>query len=259
MAIDLDLDADRMETNFGIGSIGNDQAIHLKNLDPAEAAKIEKTQAAAIPTIQGIDHPSPSDRSLNGKVTLGAPVPMEIDTPAPMEVDPILDPAALGLDPEKLEIAWQAVSEFPALAWEAIKAGLAKEKQSNDVLNGYIAQAESHQKIIDLQLEFSAELTALGDKTDMSPRMKAIVKELKENGVDFKLEETTKITKEKVIELKSLNSSFIDQRRSKLQILFTTKIQVVIQNIASIMEALKNIVKDNTRLQSTTVQNQHGR
>ncbi len=263
MSIELDLDTDRME----IGSIGNDQAVHLKNLDPYEAAKIEKTLQAALPAIQNIDHPSPFDPSLNGKVTLGAPQPMEIDGDVqPMDIDepiypldPSLDLDALGVDREKLKTAWKAVSEFPSLAWEAIKAGLAKENQSNDTLNGYIADAENHQKIIDMQLEFSAELTALGDKGEMTPRMKTLIKELKANGVDLKVDENTKITKDKVLELKSLNSSFIDQRRSKLQILFTTKIQVVIQNLGSIMETLKNILKDNTRLNSTIVGHSGGR
>jgi hypothetical protein len=263
MSIELDLDTDRME----IGSIGNDQAIHIKNLDPIEAAKIEKTQMAAIPAIQKTDYPSPSDPSLNGKVTLGAPQPMEIDNDVqPMDIDdpiypldPSLDLDALGVDREKWKTSWKAVSEFPALAWESVKAGLAKESQSNDVLNRHIEEAENHQKIIDLLLEFNAELTALGDKTDMTPRMKAVVKELREQGVDLKVDENAKIGRDKAIELKSLNSSFIDQRRSKLQILFTTKIQVVIQNISSIMEALKSIVKDHQRLNSTIVGHSGGR
>jgi len=248
-------------------SIKNDQSIHLDQLDPRDAEKIQKTQAAALPAIQNTDLPSAIDPSLNGKVTLGAPQPMVVDGSAePMEIeDPIypLDPSLnldeLGVDQEKWKVSWKAVSEFPCLAWESIKAGLAKEEQSNNVLNGYIIQAEGHQKVIDLLLEFNAELTALGDKNDMTPRMKALVKELKENGADLKIDENTKINKDKASELKSLNSSFIDQRRSKLQILFTTKIQVVIQNLGSIMEALKNIVKDNTRLNSTIVGHSGGR
>lgn len=237
----LDLDT---ETNRGgIGAIQNDGTVRLQNLDPKEAEKIERTQEVARQAIQTTDHPHASDSGLNGKVTLGAPE------------------RANSIDPEKLETSWNAINDFPALAWESVKAGLAKEKQSNDELDRHIKKAQDLQKALKDALEGSAELTAIPDKGshEISPKLKAIAKELKERGLDLKLEDGVKITKDKALELKSLISSFIDQRRSDLQILFTTKIQVVIQNIGSIMEALKNIVKDNTRLNSTIVGHSGGR
>ncbi|MES2274027.1 MAG: hypothetical protein V4487_07535 [Chlamydiota bacterium] len=59
--------------------------------------------------------------------------------------------------------------------------------------------------------------------------------------------------------MKSLGSAQVDKLRSDLQILFTTKIQVLIQNMSSIMEALKDIVKNNTRLNSTVIGHYAGR
>jgi len=242
MALDrLDLDT---ETNRGgIGAVQSDGTVRLQNLDTKEAKKIEKTNHVAVNAIQTTDYPHASDSGLNGKVTLGAPE------------------RSNSIDPEKLETSWEAVNRFPALAWESVNAGLAKEKQSNLELDRHIKKAQDLQDSMKKALEGSTELTAVPDKGshEISPKLKAIAKELKEKGLDLKLEEGGKITKEKALELKSLISSFIDQRRSDLQILFTTKIQVVIQNIGSIMEALKNIVKDNTRLNSTIVGHSGGR
>jgi len=245
MALDrLDLDT---ETNRGgIGAVQNaqnDGTVRLQNLDRKEAEKIEKTNHVAVNAIQTTDYPQASDSALNGKVTLGAPE------------------RSNSIDPEKLATSWEAINRFPALAWESVRAGLAKEKQSNSELDGHIKRAQKIQDEMKNALKGSTELTAIPDKGshEISPQLRAIAKELKESGLDLKLEEGGKITKEKALELKSLISSFIDQRRSDLQILFTTKIQVVIQNIGSIMEALKNIVKDNTRLNSTIVGHSGGR
>jgi hypothetical protein len=219
-------------------------SIHVNQLASEEAALIQNTQQAALPAIANTEIPHSSDVLAADRVTLGAP--------QSTDEEPLLDP-------EKLEISKTAITDFPALALAAVEAGLKHERYSNDVLNKHIEEAQGHQKTIDLMLDFSAELTALGDGGAMTPKMNELVRELKTLGVDLKLEEGTKIAKDRAIELKSLNSSFIDQRRSKLQILFSTKIQVEIQNISSIMEVLKNIIKDNTRLNSTIVGHSGGR
>lgn len=231
--------------------VNGGETVRLEELDPIEARKIQNTQQAALPAIQNTDLPSSSDASLNGRAALGAPTPMQIDSPEPTDIDS----TAPG------EIAWKAVSEFPALAWESVKTGLAKEEAANGQLNGYIQEAEGHQKTIDLLLQLSAKLTSLPDKGshDLSPDTKKLLEELKQKGVDLNLDPNAKISSDKIPQVKSLLNSFIDQKRSKLQILFSTKIQVAIQNISSIMEALKNIVKDNTRLISTIVGHSGGR
>lgn len=138
--------------------------------------------------------------------------------------------------------------DFPNLAWESVKAGLAKEKLVNSELNKHIAQAEMHQKDIDLLLEFSAKLTAHKEGTEMSPEMLQLLDQLKTRGIDLWQGDEKELSKEKISELKSLSSSHVDKLRSNLQIIFTTKIQTLIQSIGSIMEILKDIIRNNTKL-----------
>ena len=211
----------------GFSPIAVKTATHVNDLPEGEAALIKKT-IAQMPHIT-TPTPHPADKSLNGRVSLG-PVDEKANS----------------------EIALQAVLEFPNLAWEAIKAGLAKEEISNRQLNGYIQEAEKHQKDIDLLLNFSAELTGhKEDIAEMSEKMKQLLSELKDRGIDLVKGADQTLNKEKIAELKSLASSRVDQLRSNVQILFTTKIQVQIQSIGAIMETLKDIIRNNTKLIST--------
>jgi hypothetical protein len=153
------------------------------------------------------------------------------------------------------EIATRVFENSPSLAWECLKAGLAKEKVSNDQLSNHIKQADSYQKTIDLLLELSSEFTALPDNAshELSEKTLATLNQLKEKGIDIWRGEGTTITKEKMVEVKSLITSFIDKNRTDLQTLFTTKIQVLIQNISSITEVLKNINREDAALKRTIV------
>jgi uncharacterized protein YhaN len=139
------------------------------------------------------------------------------------------------------------VEEFPHLAWESVKAGLAKEELTNRQINEYIKEAEECQKTIDLLLDFSTELTMMKeDQKEMSEKMRDLMAELKVRGIDL----GDDFSKEKVSELKTLVNGKIDNMRSQLQILFTTKIQTLIQQIGTIMEIMKDIIRNNGRLVS---------
>lgn len=223
--------------------ISDPSRVTLAQLDPTTARAIERMQRL----IGHITTPTPSatDAPLSGRVTPGA---VE-RAPAP-EIDPIA-----GLT--NGEIAGKAMSEFPNLAWQAIKAGLAKEKFTNDQLNGHIREAEKHQKDIDLLLDLSAELTGYkDDMTDLSQKAsegskksaKELLEELKERGIDLWKGEDTKINKEKVSALKDLSKSQMDKLHGNLQRLFTTRIQPKIQEMASVMEALKDILRNQRRV-----------
>jgi hypothetical protein len=118
-------------------------------------------------------------------------------------------------------------------------------------LNGHIKKAEEHQKDIDLLLDFSSELTAMKeDQKEMSEKLKTILGQLKERGIDLWKSEDQTLSKEKISELKSLSSAQVDKLRSNLQILFTTKIQVLVQAIGAILECVKDIIRNNSRLVS---------
>ena len=139
--------------------------------------------------------------------------------------------------------------DFPNLAWESVKLGLAKEKVVNAQLIGHIKEAEQHQKDIDLLLDFSAELTAHKKESgEMSEKMKDLLAQLKERGIDLWKREDHNLNEERVSDLKSLTNSQVDKLRSNLQIAFTTKIQTLIQSIGAIMDTLKDIIRNNNKL-----------
>lgn len=215
-------------------------SVHVDQLASEEAALIQNTQQAALAALANTEVPHPSDALAADRVTLGAP-------------QPTVDPEAIeteetaALDPEKLEISRTAIAHFPSLALAAVELAPMQDAYTNQAIKKHLEVAKGYHKAIDLTLDLNAEFTSLGEGGAMTPRMNELVRELKGLGHDLKIEEGANLSREKILELKSLNSSFTDQTRSKLQILFTTQIQVLIQNNSSIMETLKKIVNDNSR------------
>lgn len=134
----------------------------------------------------------------------------------------------------------------PNLAWGALQAGLAKERQTNIEISNHVKDGEKMQKDIDLLLDLNAELIAHKEGQPAGEPLKKILSELAERHVHLWKGED--LSKEKISELKSLSSAQVDKLRSNLQILFTTKIQPAIQAISAILETVKEIIRNDTRL-----------
>lgn len=172
----------------------------------------------------------------------------------------IAEKQAKTLAKEEALIELEKKEEFPNVAYEFVKLGLAKEKFVNEQINGHVREANKIQKQIDLLLDLQGQLNALSNEaSEMTQEMKDIIAELKELGVDVWKEEKFEINKEKVSKLKSHASSQVDKLRSNLQIIFTTKIQVFIQMISSILEIVKESIHNDTRGKSRILQNMSGR
>lgn len=212
-----------------------------------DATTIRKVKDLATPVILAPLMPPPFDPSLIDRISVADPESQNAHLEA---LSAKLESAQASLQ----EIADNPAPEgrplvFPNLAWESIKLGLAKEKLVNDQLNGHIQAAEKHQKEIDLLLDFSAELTAhKKGEGEMSEKMKSLLAELKERGIDLWKSEEMTLNEERVSDLKSLTNAQVDKLRSNLQIIFTTKIQTLIQSIGAIIETLKDIIRNNTKL-----------
>ncbi len=213
---------EEMDGIYGMSAVPTTTQVNANEATDLE----EKTQAVALDAIAQTSHPTGS--STLKRVVVGEPLSTE-------ERDTLLN-------------------DFPQLAWEAIKAGLAKEEIMNRTLNGYIQEAETSQQSIDLLLDLSAALTSMKEEMkeeetqDKMKTVKNLLNELKERGIDLKHEAEKPFTKEEIAELKSLSSAQVDKLRSNVQILFTTKIQPAIQSISSIMEILKDIIRNNNAL-----------
>src|SRR3990167_9203126 len=140
-------------------SVKPTSSVHLNQLPPQEGQLIQNTHNAALSAIGTTDQPHSSDRLRPGRVTEGAP---EAEANA--------------------KIVQTAAHDYPYLAWEAVKAGLAKERLMNQQLDAHIAKAEAHQKNMDLLLDLNAELTAMNDGGEMNEKITELLRELKERG-----------------------------------------------------------------------------
>lgn len=264
---EIDAISDRDDVNLW-GNIPDPMApLKLDDLEDANHLVI-RTKNVALPYITP-DMPHAGDLSLKGRMTVGAPDASEKSAKRTEGTPAIVRRPALAQTEKMLELFKDSLEatvaeresyppepqqqlQFPNFALEAVLAGLAKERQTNEKLNGHIKEAEGHQKDIDLLLDLSAELTAMkGEKNEVPERVKTILAQLKERGIDLvKGENQTHLTKEQISELKSLGSAQVDQLRSKLQILFTTKIQFLVQAISAILECVKDMIRNDSRIKN---------
>jgi hypothetical protein len=235
---EVDFDSEAAIRN--IGEVSSSDTIRLKDMPPAEADLIRRTGEAAARYVPS----SSSAPSLEGRVN-------EIDAEALENQNGRLEALSHQLATMHSQLATATLDNFPHLAWESVKAGLAQEKIINNKINGYVDEIEKHQKDIDTLLDLNAELTKMKEG-NLSEKAKDLLNQLKERGIDLWKGED-KLTKEKISELKTLSSQQVDKLRSKIQIIFSTKVQSSMQNINSIMEVLKNIISNNRKLIDRTL------
>ncbi|MBX7065684.1 MAG: hypothetical protein K1X28_00495 [Parachlamydiales bacterium] len=132
--------------------------------------------------------------------------------------------------------------EFPNLAWEAIKFGLAKENYINEQLNHHIDEIQKKQKNISLLLDLSGEISGMKeDEKELPPKAKEILEKLKQGGIEFKEGLT-------IEELKRQGSSKESDLRSQMQIAFTTEVQRLMQHVESIHQILQNIIRSDAKV-----------
>jgi hypothetical protein len=145
--------------------------------------------------------------------------------------------------------------EFPNLAFEVVKLGMAFEKyQTENKLNRYQKEGHEHKATIELLLKLSAKVQKLPTDSaphPVTPEMKEMIGKLKEKGIDIFPDLGEKFTKEQLVAAKSLIGSHIDQLRLKLQDLFTTKISTTIQFLNSMADVMKNVIRNHDRLMGT--------
>lgn len=268
-------DFDRLYTEKS----GSD-SIHIDKIADAEMHK--KTHALAPQYIKSLDL-SPStffnfkEKTIDA-IPEGMPIASLVEGVAqnngmPIAVRPVEIKAPVAGE-ESENYAWQAVRDVPEKAWpvienglveaakgeapslegfpnlarESVSLGVAKEKVNRDALRGHVKEAKQYQKNIDLLLDLKAEISTGSSEKDcpLSDKAKEIIQELKANGIDIWKGDPNTVPKDKHASLGSDITGRADQERVKLQTLFTTVIQVIIQSDSSIMQALQNIVRENS-------------
>ncbi len=249
MSSPIDSIDDDVCTN-GLCAIEDSSRVHRDDREDADL--IRKTQSAAQ---TNLTPEAPSTQI----ITPDRVTPIK---PVPLRLLPLMD---LVKETEELKSQLEHVEErltgpnppapheagFPNLAFEAVMAGLLKECATNTQLQGHIAKVKETQQDIDLLLDLSAALTASKNDQKMSEEVERLLKELEKRGIDLLKGGDTSLNKEKISELKSLAGAQVDKLRSNLQIVFTTKIQTLIQQLSAIMEAIKDMLRHNSRGIST--------
>lgn len=134
------------------------------------------------------------------------------------------------------------------IAFDFIKLGLKSKGRIHQKISENINLAEEHQKTIGLLLDFQSEMSK--NPQTATPKINELLDLLKERGIELEF------AKDRISELKSLASAQVDKKRSEIQIIFTTSLQVEIQNMGSIHDIMKDIIRYNSRLLNTISGNQ---
>jgi hypothetical protein len=183
---------------------------------------IDQIQSVAIPAIENTDRKLATGPSILNQAGLPSDFVQKVSVTAP---EPLTD-----------------------IAYDFIRLGLKSQGRIHQDISRYIDQAEEHQKTIGLLLDFQSELSK--NPQNQTPKMAELIGQLKEKGIEMEF------AKDRISELKSLASAQVDKKRSEIQIIFTTKLQVKVQHMGSINDILKDIIRYNSRLLSTITGNQ---
>ena len=230
MTIEVDLEDINRISSFGAQNL--ESPTHIDDMEEEEASIIRKTMAqiSNLPLLTQLSDAN----SLDGRVTIGAPVSPTITQCA----------EELSTYEEQVEqIANQEILplEFPHLAWEAIKAGLAKENFIHEQLNRYIDEIQNAHGDISLLLDLNAELGAVKEEnSEFSERAQNLLEQLRGRGIDLQ--------GETIGDIKRLAGSHESRLRSEIQIKFTTKVQYLMQQIESMNQILQNIIRNDSKL-----------
>lgn len=128
------------------------------------------------------------------------------------------------------------------LGYLAVSLAQKVERFMNAKINNFIQESSKIQKTIDQLVDLNGKLSIHNDNENektITDEIRELCKSLKENGIDILSEKETKLTRERLAEIKANVSAHTDRLKTDLQILFTTKIQVSIQEIQSVLDSAK--------------------
>jgi hypothetical protein len=224
--IDFDIDDELIRNIPGMPGVALEPT-HVNDLPAKEASLIRRTVAQMSHIATPLPHPT--DASLNGRVSVGA-------FEQPSDAEKVMD---ITLN-----------SPFPNLAWEAIKVGLAKERQVDEQLRKDVRTCEAYQENIDLLLKLSRALSSHKEDTEMSEEIKALLNQLKDKEINLwkEEEENQTLTKERISTYKHEIDNTVQNLKGKTHNLFTTSVGPKTEAMKAILEALKEIHRSQARV-----------
>lgn len=161
------------------------------------------------------------------------------------------DPSDVSIDSLRGRVSERGLDVY--LALEAVKLGLLKDGQLTDQLNRQIDEAKEIQRKIDLLLKLQAKIPAEGGA--ISPEARDLLARCQEAEIDLPYAGAGELSKEEAARLKAQAESRVTGLRTDLQTKITTEIQPTINTQSTIMDILKEIVRQNSRLLSTISHN----
>lgn len=187
---------------------------------------------------------------------------LALDGPSLTDIEPIFTDSNSSASEVASAAYLVLCPNFPNLAAGIFDLALAKEQHYQNELEGHAEVARNIQATMSQLIDLSGKFALYtGDEkmVEISAEVKQLCKDLKEKGIEILQGEENKVNRDRLAELKALISSHIRRLETDLKIEFSTKIQVKINELNSLLECLKTIEKYSSRLNSTIVSNQKGR
>lgn len=173
------------------------------------------------------------------------------------------------MDPESVDgvdMMQEAVKtdNFPNIALEVVRLALRVENyQTTHKLNALQKEGHELKGKIELLLNLKGELQAISKKDaasyELSDKAKDLLRQLREKEIDVFPGAGNSVTKVEMTEAKGRIESQISHHRTELQVLFSTKISVTVQFLNSMIDVVKNILKNTERANSKMIEGQRTR
>ncbi len=221
--------------------------IHVNEMKPEESALVEKTGAMFLNHLPPID--SAGSPPLTGKKVVDLTSSGSISEKALQDTLRSFEEHEALIQRTTIE---NALSLNPA--WEIIKLGLAKEAELSARIHKHIDEADQQHRNIALLLDLNTTLNAFNkaetdeEKIAFREDVKGKLAKLKEQGIDLWKNKEFNLTEESSAELKLESNPQIDQLRSNVQRIFTIHLKILGDQGGSIIEILKEMIRDVDRL-----------
>ncbi|MBF8262757.1 MAG: hypothetical protein HW387_422 [Parachlamydiales bacterium] len=157
-----------------------------------------------------------------------------------------------------LDIKTNSVAKdtFPNLAWEILQLGLKREHDYHVQLNRHAEEGSNIQGQMRQLIDLNGKLTVGDKEVELSDEIISIAHDLEKYGINLLQKSEKKISPDRMNEIKAQIGSHSDRLKTELQNIFSTKIQVTINDMNSIMESLRMIIKHDDRLKEHIISKQ---
>lgn len=142
------------------------------------------------------------------------------------------------------------------LCWEFLQLGIKKEELYVRKLFQYSNEAGEIQKAIEQVIQVNGMLPLSDKSTTLSDDVIQAIQKLEKHSIHLLKENEKKISPERMAEIKTTLGTHLDRLKTELQNKFSTKIQVTINEINSLLDTIRSTIKYADRLMATIIGNQ---